>query len=193
MSKPLVVGIGGTPKPNSTTEHALKVALAAAADCGARTSLFGGSYLAQLPLYLSKESSSAGNDLIEAVRAADGLIIASPGYHGTISGAVKNAIDYLEETAKDKRVYLDGLPVGVIVTAFGWQATGGTLATLRSVVHALRGWPTPLGAAINTSIVKFEGGACDDAAANAQLTLVGRQVTEFACRFAEAPADAVCA
>ena len=58
-------------------------------------------------------------DYIEAIRSADGVIIASPGYHGSVSGLVKNAIDYIEETARDERVYLDGLPVGLIVTAYG--------------------------------------------------------------------------
>ena len=191
MNSPLIVGIGGTPKPQSTTEQALQVALSAAARQGARTRMFGGRYLAELPLYLSPGSTGAGADLLEAVRHADGVILASPGYHGTVSGAVKNAIDYLEETAGDARVYLDGLPVGVIVTAFGWQATGGTLATLRSIVHALRGWPTPLGVAINTSTTAFRDGECEDSAASAQLHMVGRQVVEFAAwRRAEAGAAA---
>ncbi|MCP2936543.1 NADPH-dependent FMN reductase, partial [Salmonella enterica subsp. enterica serovar Typhimurium] len=89
-------------------------------------------------------------------------------------------IDYIEETSKDARVYLDGLPVGLIVTAFGWQATGSTLATMRSIVHALRGWPTPLGAAIRSTAGMFRDGECGDAGAAAQLELVGRQVVEFA-------------
>ena len=180
MRKPFIVGIGGTPKVQSTTEQALKLALAGAEAAGARTRLFGGANLAALPLYLTEGSAQAGAALIEAVRTADGIILASPGYHGTVSGAVKNAIDYLEETARDARVYLDGLPVGLVVTAFGWQATGGTLATLRAMVHALRGWPTPLGAAINTSAISFTSGVCSDPAATAQLELVGRQVADFA-------------
>ena len=180
MQSPFIVGIGGTPKPHSTTEQALKVALDGAKAAGARTRLFGGADLATLPLYLTAGSDQAGASLIEAVRTADGVILASPGYHGTVSGALKNAVDYLEETARDARVYLDGLPVGLVVTAFGWQATGGTLATLRTMVHALRGWPTPLGAAVNTSVVSFGDGVCSDLAAMAQLELVGRQVAEFA-------------
>ena len=68
---------------------------------------------------------------MEAIRAADGVIIASPRNHGSISGLVKNAIDYVEGTAKDQRVYLDGVPVGLFATAYGWQATGSTLAALR--------------------------------------------------------------
>ena len=48
------------------------------------------------------------------------------------------------------RPYLADMPVGLIATAYGWQATGLTIAALRSIVHALRGWPTPFAAAINT-------------------------------------------
>jgi len=108
------------------------------------------------------------------------VIIASPGYHGTISGLVKNAIDYIEETSRDERVYLDGVSVGLIATAYGWQATGSTLAALRSIVQALRGWPTPLGAGINSSGGLFKDGVCQDDAVAGQLAIVGKQVVEFA-------------
>jgi FMN reductase len=179
---PFIVGIGGTTNPGSSTERALGVALRAAEADGARVRLFDGPSLASLPHYApgAADQSDAGRALVAAVREADGVIIASPGYHGSISGLVKNAVDYLEETAKDKRVYLDGLPVGLIVTAYGWQATGSTLATLRSIVHALRGWPTPLGAAIKAASGMFTAEGCTDPAATAQLELVGRQVVEFA-------------
>ena len=93
--------------------------------------------------------------LVGAVRACDGLIIASPGYHGSVSGLVKNALDGLEDLRDDRRPYLHGRAVGLIVTADGAQAGGSTLAALRSVVHALRGWPTPLGVVM--------GGADDEA------------------------------
>lgn len=180
--RPFIIGIGGTATSGSSTEVALEIALASAERAGAEVRKFGGDVLAALPHYLTEGSKSSQEaiDLVEAVRRADGVIIASPGYHGSISGIVKNAIDYVEETAKDARVYLDGVPVGLIATAYGWQATGSTLATLRSIVHALRGWPTPLGAAINSSGGILRNGACSDAGANAQLELVGRQVFEFA-------------
>jgi FMN reductase len=73
------------------------------------------------------------------------------------------------------------MPVGLIATAYGWQATGSTIAALRSIVHALRGWPTPFAAAINTQITKFDdqGGATDSAVIE-QLCLVGKQVARFA-------------
>ena len=179
---PSIVGIGGTAAPISSTEQALVLALKSASDCGARTRLFGSAHLLALPHYLTPGTSGSheGRELVDAVREANGIIIASPGYHGSISGLVKNAIDYLEETAKDTRSYLDGIPVGLIVTAYGWQATGSTLMTLRSIVHALRGWPTPMGATINTRGGIFANGICTDEAAAKQLEIVGRQVVEFA-------------
>ena len=179
---PLIVGIGGTAAPDSSTESALVLALAAAERDGVRTKLLGSQTLTSLPHYLTPASrtSEHARELLEYLRKADGIIIASPGYHGSISGIVKNAIDYMEETSKDTRVYMDGLPVGLIATAYGLQAATSTLATLRSIVHALRGWPTPLGAAINCSGGIFKGGQCSDPRALAQLELVGQQVCQFA-------------
>ncbi|MAM11720.1 MAG: FMN reductase [Rhizobiaceae bacterium] len=181
-ASPFILGIGGTVSPGGSTEQALAMALATAEQLGARTLLFGGADLGRLPHYLSPGAMDVpeARTLVDAVRRADGVIIASPGYHGSISGLVKNAIDYVEETAKDPRAYLDGVPVGLIATAYGWQATGSTLAALRSITHALRGWPTPLGAAVNSSGGLFRDGRCTDAAVCDQLALVGRQVYDFA-------------
>jgi FMN reductase len=56
-----------------------------------------------------------------------------------------------------------------------------TLTALRSIVHALRGWPTPLGAAINSKQVIFdEDGGCSDVNVVETLRLIGGQVVEFA-------------
>lgn len=176
---PLVVGIGGTTVAGSSTERALRIALKAAEHAGLRTQMFDGQVLARLPLYTPHlhDRTVEEHDFVTAVREASGIIFASPGYHGSVSGLVKNAIDLIEETAKDARPYLDDVPVGLIATAYGWQATGSTVAALRSIVHSLRGWPTPYAAAVNSSITKFDAeGGCTDAAVAGQLVLVGRQV-----------------
>ena len=182
-SPPLVVGIGGTIGGVSSTERALRIALDAAEREGFATRMFGGADMARLPLYDPRATSRTEDEqaFVAAVRGASAVIIASPGYHGSISGVVKNALDLREETARDERPYLADLPVGLIATAYGWQATGSTIAALRSIVHALRGWPTPFAAAINTQITKFddEGGASDPAVYD-QLCLIGRQVARFA-------------
>ena len=132
-----------------------------------------------LPLYTPNlhDRTADEHDFVAAMREASGVIFASPGYHGSVSGLVKNAIDLIEETAKDQRPYLDDLPVGLIATAYGWHATGSTVAALRSIVHSLRGWPTPYAAAVNSSVSKFDAeGGCTDAGVAGQLALVGRQV-----------------
>jgi FMN reductase len=181
--RPLVVGIGGTARPGSTTERALRIALEAAERDGARTVCFGGPFLAGLPAYLPHSPQRAPGvlRLLDAVREAEGVLVASPGYHGGVSGVVKNALDYLEDLRADERPYLDGRAVGCIVTAFGWQSCTTTLHSLRSIVHALRGWPTPLGATLNTASGVFDDdGACTDAKAALQLQVVARQVTRFA-------------
>ena len=181
--QPLVVGIGGTIGGVSSTERALRIALGAAAEQGFRTRLFGGADMARLPLYDPRATSRTPEEraFVEAVREASAVIIASPGYHGSISGVVKNALDLLEETARDERAYLADMPVGLIATAYGWQATGSTIAALRSIVHALRGWPTPFAAAINTQATKFDDdGGANDPVVVEQLRLIGRQVARFA-------------
>ena len=180
---PLVVGIGGTIGGIASTERALRIALDEAAAQGFRTQLFGGADMARLPLYDPRATSRTEEEraFVEAVRAASAVIIASPGYHGSISGVVKNALDLLEETARDGRPYLADMPVGLIATAYGWQATGSTIAALRSIVHALRGWPTPFAAAINTQVTRFDAdGGVDDPKVLEQLRLIGRQVARFA-------------
>src|SRR5208337_2038759 len=141
--KPFVVGIGGTTRTPSSTDRALRIALEAAEEAGARTFLFDGVLLARLPHFTPghHQRSEEQRQFVEMVREADGLIVASPGYHGGVSGLVKNALDLLEDLRDDQRCYLDGRAVGCIVTAAGWQTCGSTLAALRSIVHALRGWP----------------------------------------------------
>ena len=139
--QPLIVGIGGTTRDGSSSEKALRIALDAAEELGAKTKIFSGSNLV-LPMYdpAVMERSLNAIELVESLRSCDGVIVTSPGYHGTISGMVKNALDYVEDMNKDPRVYLDGRAVGCIACAYGWQATGSTMSTLRSIVHALRGW-----------------------------------------------------
>ena len=178
-----IVGIGGTARPGSSSEQVVRHALAAARAEGAETELFEGPLIAGLPLYVPGRTERTEDErrLVEAVRGCDGIIVASPGYHGSLSGPIKNALDLLEDLARDSRPYLDGRAFGSIVTTFGWQACGTTLMAMRSIAHALRAWPTPFGAAVNASAPLFdEAGACLDPKVAEHLAIVGRQVAEFA-------------
>lgn len=179
---PSILGVGGTTHAGSTTERALAISLKAAEEAGARTMLIAGPDL-DLPMYRPGDSTRCEKSkrLVDAFRQCDGLVLASPSYHGSVSGLVKNALDYAEDLREDIRVYFDGLAVGVIACAGGWQASVQTLMALRNITHALRGWPTPLGAALNTSTPMFApDGECTDLSAKLQLETVGRQVFEFA-------------
>lgn len=187
---PYIVALGGTLRPNSSTEKALKAALNAAAAMGAKTLLLGGADI-DLPMYAPErpERSDKAQRLVDELRRADGILVGSPGYHGGISGLVKNALDYTEDMRADPAPYFEGRAVGCIVTAAGWQATVTTLASLRGVVHALRGWPTPLGVTINTIEPAFDAdGAVLSSRLQEQLDMVAQQVVAFArMRAAQVP------
>jgi FMN reductase len=182
MSAPFIVGVGGTPRPGSSTERALALALRHAEAAGARTKLFGGEFLERLPHFNPGPAGPSPEqaELAAAVRDADGIILATPGYHGSLSGVVKNALDTLELTRGHDRPYFDGKAVGIIVTADGTQAGGATLMAVRGIIHAMRGWPTPFGAALNASNLFDESGECREAKDAAQLAMVAEQVMEFA-------------
>ncbi|WP_083840987.1 NADPH-dependent FMN reductase [Saccharomonospora marina] len=176
-----VLGVGGSLRADSQSERALRIALEGAAEAGARTAAVTGDGLA-LPFYEStvEDRAPRATEFVQAVREADGLIVVSPGYHGALSGLVKNALDYVEDLRDDDRPYLHGRGVGLIAVAHGWQAAVTTLNQLRTIAHALRGWPTPLGGAVNTAEVKFdEAGGASEEKIVANLRLIGRQVAEF--------------
>ncbi|MGV9675884.1 NADPH-dependent FMN reductase [Nocardia sp. NPDC003482] len=180
--RPFVVGVGGTLRSGSSTERALRHCLSVAERLGARTAVFSGPDI-NLPMYNPHDTARtpAATALVEALRAADAVVIGSPGYHGGISGLVKNALDYIEDLRGDPVVYLDNKPWGCITCAYGWQAAVGTLGQLRVIGHALRAWPTPLGVAINSADPVWDAeGTLVDSTVNAQLELLAAQVLSFA-------------
>jgi FMN reductase len=182
MTEPLrILAIGGSTRPDSSSERAVKAAARGAQEYGAEVRFIVSRDL-MVPIYdtETEERSELAQQLVEGYRWADGLIVASPGYHGGISGMIKNALDYIEDLREHDRVYLDGMAVGCIAVSYGWQATVSTLHQLRQVAHAVRGWPTPMGASVNAMVTKLDhDGQSEDTQAIAQLELVGQQVAEF--------------
>jgi FMN reductase len=181
---PYVVGLGGSLRGGSTTDNVLRLALKVAAAAGARTLHLGGLEL-NLPMYSPDiaERTPAARRLLDELRKADGIIIGSPSYHGSISGYVKNALDYVEDLHNEPAPYFDGRAVGCISIASGWHGAVSTLEALRSVVHALRGWPTPLGVPIVAPSPLFDAsGNCVVAKVQEQIEIMARQVVDFASR-----------
>jgi FMN reductase len=184
MPQPYIVAIGGALRSNSSTEKALRRVLDRAEALGAHTRLFAGPDL-DLPLYNPEctDRTPGAAALLAALRQADGVVLGSPGYHGGVSGLVKNVLDYVEDLRGDPRCYLEDRAVGCIGTGGGWQGATASLNALRTIVHALRGWNTPLGVAINTADPAFgpDGSPLDQRLAD-QLDAMADQVVAFAER-----------
>ncbi|MDY7525993.1 NAD(P)H-dependent oxidoreductase [Sphingomonas sp. 10B4] len=179
-----IVGIGGTLRAGSSSERLVRAVLSACADAGGETTLFDGAALARFGHFNVEDTTRTDEQraFIESVRAADGLVLGTPGYHGGVSGLVKNAIDLLEDLRGDTRPYFEGRPVGLIVSAAGWQAGGVTLSALRGIVHAMRGWPTPIGIAVNSVEQRpFDAnGDLVDAGIASAVSAQARQIMTFA-------------
>jgi len=176
-----IAGIGGSTRPGSSTEQALRAALRQIERLGARTVCLTGDDL-DLPHYTPDDTGHPGRRrLVELMASADGLVIATPAYHGGMSGLVKNALDHAEDLRLRPEPYFSSRPVGCLATAYGAQGAASALASLRATVHALRGWPTPLGVAVDSSRVRFgPSGACQDPHIQSHLEIMARHVTEFA-------------
>jgi FMN reductase len=177
-----ILALGGSTAPMAASERALRIAAESAEESGAQVDFLAGRDL-MVPIYdtETQERSEGALHLVAALRDCDGVLVATPGYHGSVSGMIKNALDYCEDLRTDDRPYLHGRAVGCISVAHGWQTAVGTLHQMRQIVHALRGWPTPLGCAINdaSGLVGVDA-ARSDADVVRQLQTLAGQVVEFA-------------
>ncbi|MBB3130599.1 NAD(P)H-dependent FMN reductase [Paenibacillus rhizosphaerae] len=87
----------------------------------------------QLPLYSPESGQNPGalrlqNEIVNA----DALIVATPEYHGSISGALKNALDYLTPG------HVEGKPV-LSVSSAGGPLGISSLTHLQTIVRNLHG------------------------------------------------------
>ncbi len=89
-----------------------------------------------------QEFPSSVLDMNKKFRAADVHIWLTPLYHGSMTGAMKNALDWMELSAKEPEPYLTNKVVGLVCWADGGQAMQGINA-MDSVAKALRAWVLP--------------------------------------------------
>ena len=180
-----IVGVGGTLREDSTSLGALRQSLVAAEEAGAETELLDLRGL-KLPLYEPgkplEEYGPEVERLVEAVRKADGLLISTAAYHGTLAGATKNALDFLQFLSEDKRPYLDGRVVGLISTAGGEQAAMHAIDAMVHAVHALRGIVAPLVVAIPKTWRHSDDGEITDENYAARLEKLAQLVVKTAAR-----------
>jgi FMN reductase len=184
-----VVGLGGSLREESTSRTALQVALEGAAASGAGVELLWVRDL-DLPLYTAEHAPPPdAHRLAETVYNADALIWSSPTYHGSVSGSLKNALDWLILLAENDPPYLSNKPVGLVTTAGGVQGLQA-VNTMDFIARALRGWSVPLVLPVAQSWQSFDpDGHLKDEAIAAQLRRLGAEVVRAARQF---QADGTC-
>lgn len=171
-----IVGIAGSMNPASSTKKVIQIVLDAASKAGAETELI---HLAEwkLPIYDKREDVSTYppqvHDFIRKVTEADGLVIGSPEYHGSLSGALKNAIDFLEgRHLKDKQVAIVGV-------AGGSMGATNTVNTLQIIMRNLHAWPLPSSPSVpNASQAFTEDGKLKDEKLQARMEQLGVQLVQ---------------
>ena len=181
-----IVGLGGSLAPHSASLAALNAALNGAREYGASVELFDLREL-NLPMYVpGAPVPDAARRLCDATHAAHGMLWSSPLYHGTISGAFKNALDWLQLLSDRTPPYLTDKVVGLISTAGG---THGLQAvnTMEFVVRALRGWAVPLVLPIPQAYRVFQEGRVLDPRIEEQLHALGHELARAARLFGAQP------
>src|ERR671936_708785 len=185
MTKTLkIVGLGGSLARISKSRAALRVALEGAASAGAETTLLDLREL-DLPMYSPDDDrpTEAAARLIEASYGADGMLWSSPMYQGTISGAFKNALDWLHLLRQRDPPYLHDKVIGLISAAGGTQGLQA-INTMEFSVRALRAWAVPYVVPVAAVARVFDGqGRIHDDAVARQLETLGAEVVRVAGRF----------
>ena len=173
-----VVGICGSLRAGSHTHMALRVALEGAQEVGAQTKLID---LRDYGLNFcdGKEDESGYppgvGKLRKEVRAAEGIILATPEYHGGSSGVLKNALDLM---GFDE---FEGKMVGLVGVSGGRMGAVDALNTLRNIGRALHAWVVPEQAGIPEAWNVFdEAGNMNNPKLGERVKDVGRQVARYA-------------
>jgi FMN reductase len=180
------VGIGGSFRPNSSSSKALAVPLNYLKERGHDTNLLLLSDL-KLPGFETcdelEDYPESVRYMLNEVRSANGLIFATPVYHGTLSGGLKNAMDFFEYLSADAQPYLTGKVIGLISTSGGIPGINA-INTMDYVSRALHGWVCPTTVAIANSWRQFEeDGNVKDDNLRKRLIQLGTELEFAAAKF----------
>ncbi|HEX5892115.1 MAG TPA: NAD(P)H-dependent oxidoreductase, partial [Nitrososphaeraceae archaeon] len=142
-----VLGVAGSMREQSYSTRGLKMVFEETKKYNAESYMLEVRKI-NLPLYdpseITSDNSSNNNNILErittALRWADVFVLASPDYHGSMSGGMKNFLDYFwEEFA--------GKTFGYIVAS---HEKGLTVADhMRTAVRQCYGWSMPYNISIN--------------------------------------------
>lgn len=175
-----VLAIVGSMRKKSATKKATQIVTKAVEEAGAEVELL---HLADfpLPMYDGRDDESTYPEqvfqFIQKVDQADGLILASPEYHGTVSGALKNALDFIGARQ------LEGKMVAILGTSGGALGATHTNQTLIIISHKLKAWPLPTTPSVPRAGNAFlEDGTLKDQNLQQRLEALGKQLVEEIAR-----------
>ena len=172
-----ITGICGTMFANSSTRKALAIALAGAAEYDAETTLlelrdFDLVFCGSVP---EDEYPPDVFRLRRAVENSRGIILATPEFHGSLTGALKNMLDLMSFDEFETKI------VGLIGVAGGHMGAINSLNTMKTICRNLHCWVLPQEVSIANSAHAFnDDGTAKDPAIEQRLLNVGRQLVKFA-------------
>ncbi|MET9370685.1 NAD(P)H-dependent oxidoreductase [Streptomyces griseoflavus] len=173
---PHIVLLSGSLRAGSTSDRVAQWCARRVTAAGATARVFTGAELdfpAYRPGLAGCHAGVAG--FLDELRCADGVVLVSPAYHASVSGLLKNALDVVNDI-DGPRPYLDGRAIGTVAVGAGSQGAATTLTTLRTIAHALRGWPAPLGVALTRAPAPQAAADRQQAPDEARLDEMVRQV-----------------
>src|SRR3989449_4328819 len=163
-----VLGVAGSTRRGSYSTQALKIALEHAKKQGAEVRLLE---VANMPLYDPNAPASKEVELVaKAVSWADAFIIASPDYHGSMSGALKNFLDHFYEE-------FAGKIFGFIVASHEKGLT--VMDQMRTAVRQCYGWSLPYGVSVNGEQDFDEKGEIVDSLLVKRLKILARDLVVY--------------
>jgi azobenzene reductase len=135
-----VLGVGSSMRQGSYSTTALNMILDMAKGNDAETKLLDLRQTNLPMLYAAKDDTHDIVQVTELVEWADAYILATPDYHGSMSGSLKNFLDYFwSEFA--------GKTFGYIVASHEKGLT--VMDQMRTAVRQCYGWSIPYGISIN--------------------------------------------
>jgi NAD(P)H-dependent FMN reductase len=131
--------------------------------------------------------------LIAEARRADAYILCSPTYHGTLSGAVKNALDILDYLAnanpEDSDQTFAGKPVALMGCGGGAQ---NVITALYHTTRALEGIVIPTVASVPNDAVDLDAGVVRDPNVVRRLRSMTEQLIDLAQRLRRPASAPIC-